>query len=507
MTAIGKRVAGHWREIAGTFAFAAIVVVFVFVRQPFGLANNGDFAKLLGRESIWADPTSANQEFDYFVSDYRIEPERVYNPHLPSDELLWVVLSKALAPVFLTAPRYDLRILGAIHLGIFSCGVFLILTAFRRFHLAWRLPLTGLALLIFVDAEYTQFLNTAFMDAASIGFILLVFGVGLMAVQAKPWPDWRIALAFALVAALFLASKIQHSLCVVPLSLFCFWVTGQTRSTKDRWAWRAAPIALVASTAWIIAGTPSGWEVQQRFELVFMKLLPLSHDPLEALRELNRPPSELVYIGKDAFYAGNPLRNKDYRENLAGQTNKAVILKFYLHHPSIMAEVLDADLRKSAADVRVSQVSYGLSQATVKDYGVYRKVDDPRPGQHPKVLTLWSDLRRRLAVAFPYLGPLFELGCLTIGVAAWISTRLKAVLPEWPMFLLFSSIGLQAFVVPSLVDSVDTARHIVLYQVSIDLLVLLVMMWAARRFGGGTWHRATSAGPTGFNTSGLAQPQ
>ncbi|MGC2657783.1 MAG: hypothetical protein WA324_07380 [Bryobacteraceae bacterium] len=457
-------------EASTVLLFLAAVIFQAFWPKPFGLADNGDFPKVLGRIGAWPPSADRGEEFTYFISDYDVDSGLIWDSHLFTTEVYFAKIAKSLDTLIAKPGHFDLRSLGLVHLCVFTLAFWLILRTYRLLPMSYSIALGALTLLIFADVEYLEFLNTPLMDAASMTLLVLLAAVVLNLSLSNVKPKWTAILAFGLCAAAFLGTKLQHQPCLVPLLLICAWGFVVADNRKIRSAWIVTGLIMVAVSAFMVVETPAGFMAEPRFSLVFLKLTALSSNPESALSEIGRPASDKKYIGMHAYAPGTPLSNRQYREQFWHDVGMKQILGFYLHHPIITSEILWSDLCKSGADIPVSEVPVGLSSKTYVTIGVYRKSDNPVGHQRPHGLAIWSTLRRFVAVHIPLLTPLVVLSALVwSGFTCYKYPRQarRAI----PLFLL-SCIAILSFLTGSLGDGVDTSRHMLTYQIAVDLIVL-----------------------------------
>ena len=79
--------------------FAVLIGIQLLGPVPFGLADNNDFARVLGPLRLWPAPWSvdpAHPAFTYFVNDYVVS-DPLYNTGVPSSEWLVAALAKKIA--------------------------------------------------------------------------------------------------------------------------------------------------------------------------------------------------------------------------------------------------------------------------------------------------------------------------------------------------------------------------------------------------------------------------
>ncbi len=463
----------NWRRIfegAAVILFSLLIGWRAFGRQPIGLADNGDFPKILGRIKAWPKEGRNGHEFRYLVTDYVIEPGGRWDSHLPSVELWVAKLARLAGKPFLGPQRFDLRFVGAIHALFLIASVWILVHALRGLNWTWSFALTALILAMFADLEYLEFLNTAFMDAGSIFALVLLSSFAIALTRQGGETNWKLAAGFGGSAAWFLGTKIQHQPTLIPLLLFCAYFLFKAKLRAARSAWAATLILLISTSVYMERHMPWDYEAESLFSLTFLKLVPLSHSPVEALRELGRPASDAQYVSMHAWSAGTPLVNSRYRDRFWRSVTHRRVALFYLRHPKLAWIILSSDLRKAGADVPISEITIGLDPRTFTRYGLLRKADNPIPSTRPAMFDPWSTSRRWLATRLPWAVPMLYAICLIAGLRR--ISRPRGEIDCWPLILLLCAIGAWSFVVGSLADATDTSRHIVTYQVSTDLILL-----------------------------------
>src|SRR4051794_18514281 len=450
--------------------FVALIGVRVFWPQPIGLPDNGDFPKVLGRLRIWPNVPAGDEKFKFFFSDYRIDPQHIWNPHIPSIELNFARIAKAANAMAYSRTNFDVRFLGAVHGLLLVAAFCLILLYLRRVPLKWAIVCGACSILVLVDLEYLEFINCPLMDSAAVFCFVLLFGATLHLELGGGGPNWKAVALFGAAASLFLATKIQHEPLIVPLLVFTGLLLYRSKSSKAaKAACYASASLMIATSIYMETVMPPDYVAESRFSLVFLKLVPLSRTPLETLKAVHRPASDMRYVHTHAWSVGSPLENARYRDRFWRDVSVKRLIAFYLAHPTITGEILLRDLQNAGRDIPISLVPVGFDMHTVR-YGLMRKTDNPVPYSRPKLLNPWSDLRRLAAERAYWLVPLFYVSCFVITVRYRTSASART--------MLLLSIGLLAYLIGSLADATDTSRHIVIAQMATDMAILSLLFQA-----------------------------
>jgi hypothetical protein len=207
------------------------VLVFVQLMWPpmVGVVNNGDFERLMkwgGLEYVTTDHEEKyfawiNREFRFARSPW----QAWYG--FGSSEAIFIKLA-AIVGDWWPGDRFDLRLLGVVHLLAFLGACWLLGRGWRALtqrSSLWLLP--GL-LLIFCDLGYTAYFNSFYSEPATLIFLLAMVGSGFsLAAQ----PNLNRLTIFCLYAGLFIAAKPQHFALLPALLLFCarLWLVRRER--------------------------------------------------------------------------------------------------------------------------------------------------------------------------------------------------------------------------------------------------------------------------------------
>lgn len=456
--------------VAPLTIFVATVGIQLFGPVPIGLANNNDFARVLGPLRLWPAPPNRdtpNVLFKYFVNDYVVS-DPSYDTGVPSSERLVAGLAKWIARFFLPAGTFRLSFMGLIHGAILTFALFIFLRALRT--RGWRLRVAGSALLIFVwtDLEYIQELNTAYTDAAAVVMLAVVFALAVQSVLATDGSRWHWAVVFGLCGSLLLGTKTQHESALPFLAAFCLWTGIRSSCLRDRAAWTAMPIFFVGVAGYMLERTPASYRVAPAFSLVFYKITSLSPDPMGVLTEFQMPAKEFgSYLGHYAYEPGVPLADEKFRQLVLSRVTPASLASFYRRHPGVVVNVLLCDMRDWAP-----YVSLDLNGQV---YGHLREADI-RSGKRPFELAAWSWFRRNLFRVAPFhLIYLFALVLVLSGVCLF-NRKLRSLFPMWPVILFSALLAISSFLFASLSDGSETARHLVFFQAATDLTIVSLLL-------------------------------
>jgi hypothetical protein len=460
------RVARHARvELAAVGLYLFFASFQILGPVPIGLADNGDFPKILGAISIGRPPEKFPPE-RYFVTHYEISRARyLWVAHLPSSEYWVAKTAKGLARRLLPHGHFDIRLMGIVHLLVMTCALWVFMRAFRAYP-PWQAIFAGaLLLLITTDIEYVQFFSTAYMDAAAIVFFCCLSAVTLNLCLNQRYGDWRWLAAFALFGSLFLGSKLAYQLSVIPLCALAALFAFHARQRYMRLLWLGCVGLFLATTVGMATRTRSNYRDDPAYSVIFKRLAPMSQNPYQVLKEFGLPDQYRKYIGVSPFQEDYLLSDPQRRQVFEKHVTLSAIAGHYLRHPGTCIQVLISDLRLAASNVDLEH--WWVKRFRVEDYSAHK--DDMR-------FKWWSSLRQWIARnAWPFGPVMYLLAAALVAVCA-ARRQFREKLPEWPVVGLVAFAGASTFAVGSLFDEEETSRHIILYQVALDLLLALFLI-------------------------------
>jgi hypothetical protein len=439
--------------------FVAIISLQIFGPVPIGIADNGDFARVLGSYGIWEadlEPGASNSGFIYYVPEYKITDEK-WESGVPSTESLLVPAAKLISKKVIGRRRFDLRALGAVHLILFAGAFFCAGWALRGRSVRVRLAAIAVLFWIWTDVSYVQQLSTAYTDAGADMMLCILFAITLVLLLRNG--TYAAAWVFGFIGAgcFLLGEKLQHAPDMVPLSVLALIFAATHR--RVRILWFVAPVLMLATALVLNARTPARYRTAPSFTVVFYKLAVLSSEPNKVLAAFGMPVDEFgKYIGHYYYEAIVPHRNSVFDERIRSLVTPGKLVSFYLSNPGIAWKVLKSDWIESASDVNL-----GL-------YGDLREIDVKNGRQTPE-FNLWSGARQRLFRVFPVYPLIFFVFSLALFGAGLFGAAVRARFPLWCLPGMMTVIAIATFFSSSLLDAVETSRHMVLFQVSTDLTI------------------------------------
>jgi hypothetical protein len=452
-----------WRgwgwEVFCFLVFFALVAYQVFVPPVTGLANNSDFSYVLGNFSI-CGVDREKQDNIFLVTDYFVnEAQCTYDIGLVSTELPLTLLATYLSEPFTGENKFDLRALAAIHLLFLLLAFGVLLSITTRAGPAIRYGIPILAILIFTDVAYTCYLNSVYLDAPAM-ILLLATTAFAAAACLNPTSRW-LAAGYVVCGAALIFVKSQHAILGLIFAALALTLAWRPAKRSVRITWVAIAGVLVVSMVVMFSLTPRKYQLFPLYSVIFGRLAPHSDAPWDVLKEVGLGEDDLKYLNTHAYVPGVPVYNDAWATDFLRRTSYGKLMKFYLQNPDVAFTEMNHDLTKAAPVLRPT------------DMANYREKDGFPPRTMASRFSLWSTLRSESMKLFPYQLLLIYLAPWGYWLAAWKRPSLRT--PLLPLALALSVAGVMEFTLSTLTDALDTSRHLFIFQVITELMILLIV--------------------------------
>ena len=444
---------------------AAILIVQVLVRPAVGISNNGDFPTMAGALGLGPEYGTWNSHKQYGEFVYRYIRADRYNynrgfrtAEYLSSEFFFIKTARWLQKLFQPGPQFDIRWLGAVSGTFFLLAIGLGIYALPE---RWRLWLGPFLVLIWTDVAYVQYLNSFYMDCAGMIFLMLCMAAALHVVKDRNSRVFPLIMVAA--AILFAASKSQHSipaLLLVPLFWgFVFWNRGRV----TRAIWIAGSVLLVLVASMVIGRNSPVYRATALYTTIFWRITPNIPDPLGALEELGLNKNDLHFVHTFAYQREAGSSDPEWVRQFVLRCNYLKLLQYYLRHPSVPARLAYGDLGDAATRMRPF---------------ANRSLDDGfKPGTQATDFTYWTDLRSSLFKHAPW--HIFVLALLSTAGAVWLW---RSPLDRAFAGVVFTiqALAIMECAIAVLADAAETNRHLFIFHVATEIVILLLPVLVAR---------------------------
>src|SRR5579864_8653776 len=397
--------AAHRPEWIGLLLAAAAVVFQCFWPPVVGLADNGDFPKIIGQFDV-GNPL-AGKDFNRFIEiRYVVDPKYRYESRFYSSELLLFAAAFAMNSVVGPSGTFDLRVMGAVHAAVFLLAFYLFLPLVRSFSPLLRWVVLAITVLVLTDVMYVSYFNSFYMDTAALLFLLLSVVSFLRALHwQRPADRWL----FVVSAALLIASKTQHYPLGIPIALLLAWKGGLLISGRSRVFRTLSVTSVLAATVFsYLRATPPSYPAMGVYTVIFFELLPKSKNVSSDLAELGLDDSYRRYVGTHAYAPDAGLRDPQFQQIFERKTSYAHLAWFLMKHPLRALEITISRLDRA-----------GLQRPYVGNFA--RAAGFPERTRS-RTFAVWSGLKARLFGLHGGRYLLFTLA-LTLSVAIFALAR------------------------------------------------------------------------------------
>jgi hypothetical protein len=338
-----------------------------------------------------------------------------------------------------------------------------------------RFGLPPVAILQFSDVLYVSYLNSFYMDAASLVFLLLTAALATAAIlRPRRW----IAIAFSAAGVLLAVSKTQHVFTAAFFGAFAAWLAWQAfkaRQPIPARLWAGSSGAILAAVLLAIALSPADYKAEPFYSVIFYNLLPVSGDSRAALAELGLPPEDVRLVGTHAYSPESPVTQPEWREDFIRRVGYSQLVSYYVRHPEIAADLLYKALINFAPAMRPGNLAN------------YEQEDGFAPDTLARHFSWWSTLRGQAIWRAPL--HLAVVWLITTGGALLCLAKRKwaSLWRGYPLALVLAVSSAIEFLLAVLFDGTETARHLFFFHALTELQILSL---AGGLFAYVNWYKA-----------------
>ena len=457
-------------ELLVVIAAAIILTCLLILRPIAGIADNGDFPRIMGSTGLgYLTPYSSDNYIGFINRLYSVNdiPLKLAGYYI-STEIFLVKFAILLNRIVSDNGIFDIRFLAFVYSGVFLFSIYLIIKYNKHKPSFVNWVLAALIIAVFTDVGYVSYFNSLYGEPVSFTFLLLTIAFALYIIRKKQPSLWVLA-GFFTSALFFTGAKVQYVPVVIFIALFSIRLY---RVRKDK-AWRNLLILLtgllIISSAGIYLSTPKGIKNCNKYQAVFYGILKGSPDPQKDLQELGLDPKFAVLAGTNFFMKNLPynLKSPVMEKELYDKIKRSKIIMFYAKHPLRYLEKLEI-------------TAWNAFEIRQEGFGNFEKSEKVKFGQMSNSFSFWSSIKKIVIprslvfVVFFYL--LYYL----------VLIRLHMRAKDWngkiyiEIFMIIGLIGLIQFIIPVLGDGeADLSKHLFLFNVCFDIMLVLSITWLA----------------------------
>lgn len=428
---------------------AAILSFELFVPPILGLSDQGDFARMIGRFGY--GPEDPSPLWNAFVKRKYVPDASFRYPKLeqPGPEYLLVGAAVALNRVVSLDGKLDIRVMGFVHLAAFLAAFGYLLKATQALRFA---PLIWfLALVMATDAGYFTYWNSFYAEPASAIFFVLLMAESVAMCVRKDGVTAGAVLRWSLWAALLVDAKAQNLALAPLLAPFALIAFRKTRASM-------AGCALVAAAAWFnFATLPASLKMANTYNVVFLSILPESKNPAADLQSLGVDSGLAKFSGTGAWSPGSAFYDLMQTGVIGQRLTPASVARFYFTHP--------ARVWRHAGTLMPAAFSLRPEFC-----GNFERSAGHPPGATTRSFRIWSTIHARIFGALGRSIPIALLIAPLASILAWFRYPKRRAQIEFGGLL--CACALVAFLTAALGDAWDNVKHMYLFNLAFDAVVL-----------------------------------
>lgn len=457
-------------EIA--FSFAVLVILYcILIMKPIrGVADNGDFARIMNSTGLFYFSEDPFDRYFGFVNRlYDIGYAIPFGGGYLSTQLPLVLLAIFLSKSVMGTAIFDIRFLAAIYILVLVVSIFFVVRGGRKHTGVLGLVPALSVLFIFCDIGYTAYFNSLYGEPVTLVFLLLMAGMALtLAIGEKP-AIWMLSL-FCVGALFFSGAKVQNTPAGLLVALLCLRLAWLRKDAVwKRISILAAVLVMVISLA-CYASVSKDIKVCNKYQTVFYGILRGSPNPAGDLKELGLDPSLAVLADTNYFMNNYPIDIKApaFKEMLYDKISYTNVAAFYLRHPQRFLQKLEY----------AAENGFKLKQG----FGNYEKYPGIQYKQTSNVFGFWSDFKMG---ALPHTLP-FVCAFYITAMLALLYEYKRAERSKMRFYIEFLGVitlmGIIQFVLPIIGDGdADLSKHLFLFNISFDLLFATGLTYLAQK--------------------------
>ncbi|MGX7418132.1 glycan biosynthesis hexose transferase WsfD [Carnobacterium gallinarum] len=463
-----------------------IVGILLFVPPINGIADNGDFFRMIYSNGLYELSKDSDQYFGYFVKNYGIL--QYYNENIASlfsSQTLFIQLALLLNKLFYSQAMFDIRFLGGLYFILYLGAIYLLtegLTYGTKRKTGYILAC--IVVLVFGDTAYTLYFNSLYSEPIMFIMMLYVFAATLL-LYRKRYNQIAMIVLLTVSSVFMITAKQQNAPLAVCIGLIFVGVLMVRKQLFYRLFVTLGLVLVLVSGALTYTLITTEFNNINQFQSMTRGVLLESENPEKALEDGNMEEQFALLKGNTYFqeYSAIDTNGNYMLKEFYDRYGFGWVLKHYLFNPADFYTILSA----AANDIH---------QVQPYEMGNYEKSAGKPFKERTRYFTLYSSIKREFfpkTMGFLIIWTFVYLGIYFPSVyAAYKQNAPRRMLRYW---LIIASLAM-VFVI--LIVSVigdgdaDLAKHLFLSAVIFDFLTVMTVsdaltnrLWADRMEGDG----------------------
>ena len=441
------------------------IILFILLILPpqIGLADNGDFVRVMGAFGIASQYCAWDlRYFDFAQFQFDIlEPNRFFSGMLlVSSHLFAIAITKVLNMLFFSQEIFDIRFLSILYCITFLVSIFFITKALQT---KGKCPVIDLILAFFFifvasDARNIVYFNSFYSEpfAFVCFFAAVAFVVWVIKEDTSPRMKKVCWIGFTFFIVAFLTAKPQYTVTSIPLSASILTYCLLTQRKIKRWALMTCAFLLFSSVfAFLI--TPSSIASHTLFNSVFNGMLRDVDDASERLKAMGLDDRFLPFVNQQIYFVWDTEGFDELQAEFEKQVSRRTVLVHYATNPSEF-------IRRMENTAAVMFDNIGASASLL---GNFHYSQNPEPRVQNTLFTGYSQAKALLPHTLFFIIPFYALYVFILVLTYRKSKEYRSII--WILFTI-ALMGVTQFPLPVLANGeTDIGKQLFFFNLTFDI--------------------------------------
>jgi hypothetical protein len=463
-------------EMVFTLALAAALIGWQLFWPPIiGLADQGDFQKLLGPLGYAPVPKGPEHKYSFvtttFVKDLTYREPRF--EQLTSELIIARAVVKLNDLLRRNPGTFDIRLFGLAHALLFLLALARLLYVTRtlaKYRIIW-----GLMLVVLTDVGYVAYWNSLYTEPASCIWFLFFLAESISLCQSREMSASAILL-WSIFAVLWITAKTQNAPLCLPLAIYGISIAWQARLLTSRVVGGFGIAAMCLAGVTMYRSVLPAPKVISLYDVIFYGILPESSDPRSDLRALDLNTDYAQYSGTLPWSPRTGVADGALVSALLTKVTPLKLFEFYLRRPARLL-------------LHIKPLLPNYLSLRPEFCGNFEPPTGRPPGAKSGAIALWSHFHERVlsrmsSVILAVL-PLVVVG----GVTSLVRSRSPNKAESWiKLGTCLTACCSMAFIVAAFGDAYDNTKHQFLFNLLLDTCIVFgvatIIQVSSSRFRG-----------------------
>ncbi|MGG7096655.1 hypothetical protein [Clostridium sardiniense] len=358
------------------FPILAVILVLaigsmtLFIKPLIGMANNGDFFRIISQNDLHYlnnNPEDQQDEhFKYFQKDYGINQYHSDNKRMLISTQSILIKPAIMLNKLITGNNktFDIRFLSAILLVFHAIAAYILVKVFTSYlrRPVFKLITTLLYIFIFMDTGYIAYFNSFYGEGVNIPFFLLSIGILLYMIRFNKF-TWYNLITFFITSFIFFGAKQQLAPTGVLLGILMWRILHYTNKLSVKILSCIMAIAFVVGAGFFYKSIEGDFDYINRYHALNRGILLDEGDADKILDDMNIN-DQYSLLENTIYFVDVPqidLKSKDLIKSYYDHFTIDKIIIYYATHPKDMFKMIDIGFRNAYYIRPVTQGNYEKS--------------------------------------------------------------------------------------------------------------------------------------------------